>query len=492
MATDFGNKIEKIIPLTYLNTAGTHCSVLIVIADGYLYIVNGTTISTLNAELVLGDDTFQIDGEDLVFPSMLGSDVEQPISITENITIGGEELVFTATDSGIHSMAQRLGKLYLAGDTLQVYDPVTGVIADVDGAPEDETLVCVYRDRIILGGQNHLFYASRVSDPTDFDFGGDFNDVTRAVVGQLSEAGRIGESLTAIIPFRDQELVFASANELWVLHGDPATGTIRKISGEIGVIAQDAWCITDAGLIAFLSSDGLYFWGVGSGYPIRFSEELVPMELRELDPALYEIGMSWDAKARGIWLFATPLNGRAGKHWFMDMTQKAIWEMRFSMNSHQPKSVARYNAGSGINDVVLGCRDGYLRTFSSTATTDDGTAMQSHVVFGAFRLSAETRDGILNEIHGIMADNAGSVTWRAFTGPTAETVVDAASAAITALLAGSAPSSVKASGSWEELYNRVSRPRARGAWCAILLSSTERWAFESMTLVSTMLGRQRQ
>lgn len=491
VSTDFGNNISKVAPVTFLDTDGNHKSAVIVVSDGLLYLVDGSTVSLLTAELVLGADTFQIDGQDLVFPSVLSAEVETAVSITEDITIGGETLVFVESGSGITSSAERLGKLYLTGSKLQVYDPSTGVLADVANAPTLEPLVCVYRDRIILGGKNHLGYACRVSDPEDWDFGSDINDTTQPVVFQLSEAGRIGETLTAMIPFRDEALVSATQNSLWALHGDPATGTLKKVSGEVGVIAQNAWCITEDGLVAFLSNDGVYLWGVGSGAPVRFSAERVPSELREIDPDENEFGMAWDAKKRGFWLFITPNGGSPGKHWFFDMDQKAMWQMQF-LNAQQPRSVAGHNSGSGLNKVLLGCRDGYLRTFSDSASSDDGSSMNSHIVLGAFRMAPSTIDGLLAEIHGSLADNASGVTWRVFTGPTAEYVTDAAVAAVDALIVGDDPVLVKASGTWGELFNRVARPRVRGAWCAIVLSSAGKWAFEGMNLVVNALGRQRQ
>jgi hypothetical protein len=491
VATDFGSSILWVAPVTYLDTASAHKSALIVIADGNLFVLNGATVSTVIGDLVLGSDAFQIDGQNIGFPSVVATPTINAVWIGQAITIGAEELTFTSYGGGPVSSAQRLGKLYMSGTKLQVYDPATGVLYDAPGAPTAEPLVCVYRDRIILAGKNHLGYASRVSDPDDWDFGADIDDSTKPVVFQLSEAGQIGEGLTAMIPWRDKHLIFATENGLWVLNGDPATGSIDQISAEIGVISANAWCILDNGMIAFLSNDGVYLWGVGGGYPVRFSEERLPRSLRNVDPDTNDIVLSYDAKERGIWIFVTPLSG-VGTHWFMDMTQKAIWEMRFGANGHQPKAVARYDDDDGIKDVILGCRDGYLRKFSTSATDDDGTDIGSHVAFGAFHLAGDMRDGLLAEIQGALADDSESVTWRVFMGSTAEEAMDTAVAAIDALVAGTDPVSVKASGTWVEKFNRVARPRTRGAWCVVVLSSAGRWAFEGMSLVANILGRQRQ
>jgi len=97
----------------------------------------------------------------------------------------------------------------------------------------------------------------------------------------------------------------------------------------------------------------------------------------------------------------------------------------------------------------------------------------------------------MKELRGTLADNAGTVTWRAFVGSSAEDVGDDAVAAITALLAAETPSAVKATGTWAEDRNRIVRPRVRGQWCAILLSSADSWAYQSVAVTAQTLGRLR-
>jgi hypothetical protein len=180
-----------------------------------------------------------------------------------------------------------------------------------------------------------------------------------------------------------------------------------------------------------------------------------------------------------------------GSHWWIDPENKAMWPVLFA-DDHQPVAAARMQGASGaLSETIIGCRDGYLRTFSDDATDDDGEDLVSHVLLGPFSLSAgDSQDAMLAELHGVLADNSGSVTWRVLTASSAEEVADLAVAAVESELAGGTPA-VAAFGSWSEARNKVCRPRARGAWAVVWLSSTSRWAYESVTIVANQLGRLR-
>jgi hypothetical protein len=144
-------------------------------------------------------------------------------------------------------------------------------------------------------------------------------------------------------------------------------------------------------------------------------------------------------------------------------------------------------AGSGDSNVILGCKDGYLRRFSDDADDDDGTDVQSDVLIGPFHVPrTEGMDGMVTEIVGALADGSGSVSWSLITGSSAEQAVDAGEAAI-----GGDTSGVVASGTWGEGQNAVDYPRARGPWAVLWLSAAAPWAFETVGIRSKALGRLR-
>jgi hypothetical protein len=476
-STDLGTTITCLTTLTYIDGSGTRRRDLVVIADGTLSYLRGSTITTPTSELQWPDGETMLweDGETVVYDSAVAS--VNPIGATD---------AFHAVD--------RAGKLYLADSVLRVYNPATGimepVLATSGAVPTAQPLICLYRDRLFLSGATNAWYCCRTSEVGDWSFADDMVDVNRAVAGGLEVAGKIGSIPKAMIPFRDKALVFACENDMWVLRGDPTTGKLVCASSEVGIIAPHAWGMTADGLMAFLSNDGVYVWGVGdSDKPTRFSEERMPDQLRNVSPTTNQITMAYDPKGRGFHLFITPSTG-SGTHYWLDLDNKAIWPVVLQTN-HQPLAACRYEI-SGLAEVVFGCKDGYLRKFLASATTDDGTAINSHVLLGPIRLSAnDTEDALLAEIHGIMADNSGTVTWRVMVGSSAEVVTDAAVAGITAVLAGSDPSDVAASGSWAENRNKVARPRARGAWTIVWLESSARWSYEAVAITARQLGRLR-
>ncbi|MFO7936003.1 MAG: hypothetical protein R6V06_00095 [Kiritimatiellia bacterium] len=452
--------ITAINAVTTVDDSGVRLRHIIAVAGGKLYDFDGSTFAQNAAEL-LWDDGNQIlweDGSTIVFDSTVTA--VNPVAST-----------------GAHQTAEYNGKLYLADSYLMSYDPLTGIVETVSATqgvvPAGCSLICTYRDRMILAS-SHLWFASRSGDFTDWNYGSTFEDESRAILGQVTFSGIIGEPITALIPFRDQSLIIACKNSLWVLKGDPATGSIVNLSSEVGVIAPDAWSLSPSGMLVFLSNDGLYMSGVDDT-PVRVSEERVPYELRNVNTAAGNISVAYNPVERGFNIFISATNS-----WFFDFEHKALWKDVYQP-SHFPVSTT-LNDGDGLRTVVLGSTDGYLRVFSSSATDDDGIPFTSSVVVGPFRIAADdVRDAILSEIHGILADNSGSVRWSAYMGGSAEHVAD---------MSESIHNS-DASGIWTENRNRVQRPRCRGAWCAICLTSSSRWSFEAVSITGRQLGRLR-
>jgi hypothetical protein len=472
--------IVGLFPLTYLDGSGVRWHDLVYIGAGAFGRIRGATATATDGVLQTAAGV----------PILIGPDAEEivfPSTVTASSPV---------TTTGAYNAAAHNGKLYLADSVLRSYDPATGIVVNVpatSGAiPTAQPLVCMYRDRIFLAGANHLWYASRQGDPTDWNFGANPEDTGRAVAGAVAAAGLVGDVPKALIPIQDSALVFACENSLWVLRGDPATGTMQSVSEEVGMIAPDAWARSPDGLMAFLSNDGVYLWAAGSGQaPARLSEERLPEELREIDVTKNTVTMAWDSVGRGFHLFITPTTATLGGHWWIDVTRKAFWPVTLA-SGHQPTAVARVEPG-GLAEVVLGCKDGYLRKFDVSAATDDGTAFQSHVAAGPVRLASnDIQDAMLTELHGTIASiTSSSVTWRLVVGSSAEAVASAVTTGVAAVLAGGTPTGVFASGTWSSGRNRVSRPLARGAWMAVWLSSTGKWAYESVALVAQQLGRLR-
>ena len=462
----FDPPVTAVAPVTAVKPNGERVNEVVVIANGSFYTMNGVEVSSNTATLKVGDSAVQIGEFDVVFESTVAS-------------------VGMVGNSGAFDVVERAGMLYLADDVLRVYDPLTGVVEPVEGAPSGCPFVALYRDRIVLGGENHVWYASRQGDPSDWDLGADMEDEGRAIAGQVQRSGRIGEKIQAMIPRGDAALVFAARNDMWLLQGDPVTGQMTQFGNGIGVLSPTAWAKAPDGTVAFLSSDGVYIMPAGSSEPPqRWSAERMPEELRDIDPDGKRITMVYDIRSRGFSLFITPESGN-GEHWFFDMDNRAIWPMTFDAGM-QPVASARFQGDIGMFDAVLACRDGVLRKFSNDADDDDGEELRSAVVIGPVKIAdGEVYDAVLAELHGVMAHQGeAEVAWHVVVGSSAEHVADRAKSWFV-----SAESD--RSGIWHGGRNRVVRPRARGSWAAICLHSTDQWAYETIAAKVIKLGRLR-
>lgn len=362
------------------------------------------------------------------------------------------------------------------------------VIAEVGDAPSNYSINCYYRDRVIIGKDN-IWYASRMGKHTDWDYGADMNDSGRAVAGTVELAGQTGGSndITAIIPHRDQMLIIATANSLHVLRGDPATGALQVIDENIGIIAPYGWAFNGE-ILAFLSNDGVYLGAIGAK-PERFSEGRIPDELKNVDVATNTVTMAYEPNSRGFYLFITPASG-TGSHYYLELENKAIWPVVFGDDGHQPVVAAKVKS-EDLERVFMKGRDDTWREFSDSATDDDTTTLESHVLIGPVRIAgSDVHDALLAEIHGIMGDiGADEVTWRVVLGDSAEEAADNAVADVNAVLGGGSASNVAASGTWSGGRNAVVRPRSRGMWLVVWLSSETQWSYEAVAIVAKQFGR---
>ena len=150
-------------------------------------------------------------------------------------------------------------------------------VAAGDDAPSSSSADCLYRARLLRTAGN-IIYASKSGDTTNWDYGGDWEDVGRATIFQLSEANEVGEDVKALVPHKDAFLLGFTASETWVLQGDPVTGSLRNVSREVGIVTARAWC-KNHDTVYFLSSLGLYSVQADGSNLQALSEDSIPSEL---------------------------------------------------------------------------------------------------------------------------------------------------------------------------------------------------------------------
>jgi hypothetical protein len=293
----------------------------------------------------------------------------------------------------------------------------------------------IYRDRQITFGDSETpnsILASRQGDPTDTELSADVSDVARPVLFQLCEAGAVGGAVVAVAAHKDAFLVCFTATETWVLQGDPAQGSLRRVSNEVGIVGAYAWCFA-RDTIYWLSSHGLYrMQADGSGFQ-AISEDRTPVELTGVSDA--DCNLTYYHADRGVYINLT-----SAPSWFYDTEREGLWPF-------------------------------------DTSETD------SHLLVGPIKLNDIDRFGLIQELHGMLAEGSATVNWRIVPGTTAQEAAANGKLAIAADLGGGSYSSyIQGSGTWTAGRSYTERPRTRAMWACIWLSSAGTWAWERMTM----------
>lgn len=317
------------------------------------------------------------------------------------------------------------------------------VVADPgDDAPGvSSNADCIYRDRFIRP-VGRAIYASRQGDYTDWAMSSDLSDVGRPFVMQLSEAGELGANITALIPHKDNYLLAATSNSLWVVQGDPtADGGMHNISRDVGIVGPRAWCRDHLDRYFLLSSHGLYTVSASGDGLQGLSEDIIPEELTGVTDT--DTVLEYDHVTRCVRIYIPT----ADVNWLFETEQNAFWP---------------FKVGAG-----------------------------SHVAIGPLRMNDGETYGRLLRMHGITAASSADVMWRVLVAETAEEVSANAKAAIEALVAGGTPLNVHSSGTWTAGVNHRSYPRARGLFMILLLSASGTWGWEGSVAVFEPSGKWR-
>jgi len=124
--------------------------------------------------------------------------------------------------------------------------------------PAKAYIGCLYRGRVVLSGNPeapYQWYMSRQGNIWDFAYVA--NDAQSPVAGGNSDAGELGDIVKALIPYRDDYLIFGCATSMWIMRGDPAAGgSLDELDLTVGIFGANSWCFDNDG--------NLYFFGVFS------------------------------------------------------------------------------------------------------------------------------------------------------------------------------------------------------------------------------------
>jgi len=291
LSTRIGGSIRAVEKVSYVDSDGEKQTDLVILVDGLIKTIQGTTVTT--------NTSYLLDETGVVITTEAGDDIYFEFTVGAMTTIG---------TSGAYNLVEHEGRIFIADTTLRVYDPRLGTVDDITTAPSNQPLIASYLGRIVLSGEDHNYYMSRMGDPTDWDFGDDGNDVGRAVAGVTGDSGVIGDNVTCVRGFGDKAQIIASADSVWVYHGDPNAGKRICLSKDVGIIDQAAIDILDDGTAFFLSRRGVYTVNVlGSSPAEPFSKHRIPEELLDCDTDRINTMIDYDSREHGVYIFRTPI-----------------------------------------------------------------------------------------------------------------------------------------------------------------------------------------
>ncbi|GAH48659.1 unnamed protein product, partial [marine sediment metagenome] len=148
------------------------------------------------------------------------------------------------------------------------------------------------------------------------------DDEQSAVAGTDAKAGKVGDIVTASIPYDDDYKIYGSIGDLWVLRGDPAAGgTLDKLIEGIGVVSQLAWCWDDAGNLYILDLKGMYKITRGLASIEPMTSDKIPNFTKDLalNPETQRIVLSFDPAKQGIVISVTTIETGANVNYFYDL-----------------------------------------------------------------------------------------------------------------------------------------------------------------------------
>ena len=429
--------------------------------------------------------------------TLSGASVIYGTNITDDTFTSGETVTGTNPDSTSVSFATN--SVEDAGP--HWYDWTTYGNSTVFGAlPPSATLGCLFRGRAVISGNSraaHQWYMSRQANPFDFLFG--INDAQSAVAGNNTDAGEVGDVVTALIPYKDDYLVFGCVDSIWYLTGDPTSGgSLDELDLTTGIFGANSWCWGEDNELFFWGLNGIYKVTLPGGTPKCISEVRLPklIDAEAAGPDTHRITMSYDKRRAGIVTTITKLDDGSNSCYWFDFRTNGFFPETYPDVCGVYSSV-QYNAvDSNYKQVMYGCNDGYIR-YHDDATKDDGVtagsqAIQSYVTFGPFLVSTSAiNEGKITGFDLILGGGGSSpesdgAQYELYTGKSAQEVVKSMTAGTPIAVAGS----ISGSGRKRKTFRR----KVRGVYCGIKVKNitlAQTWAMEQALVNIAKGGRLR-
>lgn len=365
--------------------------------------------------------------------------------------------------------------------------------------PNKAYIGCLYRGRCVLSGNPEFpfqWYMSRQTHPWDFAYVA--NDAGSPVKGGNSDAGEIGDIVRALIPYKDDFLIFGCATSMWFLAGDPTFGgSINELDLTVGIFGSQSWCFSGDGSLYFWGTNGIYVTSI-PGVPECITEIKLPNLINDeaADPSTHKITMVYARVRKGILICITKLSDGTNSNYWYDLRTGGFFPESYPDECGVYSSFYYPANSNTYKDLLVGCRDGYIRKFDSSVKDDDkgatDNAINSYVKFGPIPMSQDPdKQGKLSGLNLVTAgdgtNDSNDVNFKVFAENSGVEVLKKLTANTNPKLAGT----FKAPG---RQHGARRKQKVKGAYLGIRLdntASTETWGFEKLTGTVTPAGRNR-
>ncbi len=402
-----------------------------------------------------------------------------------------DEDIVTDADSTVSFV---LDENETAGPHFYDYTVFAALAATYGALPDFASLVCNYRGRIVLSGNKEYpfqWYMSRQNHPFDFNYAS--NDAQTAVAGSNADAGELGDIITALIPYKDDYLMFGCGSQIWYLAGDPAAGgSLNELDLTTGIYGAQSWCFDNVGNLFFWGTNGIYRTTI-PGVPENVSRLSLPDLVKDeaVDSSTHRITMAYDPRRAGVLITITKFSDNSHSNYFYDLATQGFFPESSADTGCAVYSQLFYQGDApDYRRLLLGCADGYVRYQNEDAKSDVdkddvAVAIDAYCTWGPLKLSRdEDYYGVLSALEIITAGGASggsqsdsnNVSYNLFVADTAEELLEKLAANTDYRVTGTVVAPGRPRGS------RI-RKRLRGMYLGIRLwnsTAAETWSINKM------------
>jgi hypothetical protein len=358
-----------------------------------------------------------------------------------------------------------------------------------------------YRGRAVLSGNPtdpFQWYMSRQLNP--FDWAYVANDAQTPIAGQDGDAGKIGDIVRALIPFHDDYMIFGCATSMHYLQGDPASGgEMHSIDDFGGVYGAQSWCFDKRGDLYLVGTDGISRIRKGTIMVENLSQIAIPLLLEDeaVDPLTHRITCGYDKRRDGIVIAITVLADGTNSNYFYAIRSQGFFPESYPDECGAYSLLYYPSNTSADSDLLVGCRDGFVRKFDDAAKDDNtgvgSEAINSYALMPLLDLDVEDDNG-QGRVNSTTIETAGGKAG----GVSGDTdgvsidmhVADNPNTLVENIRDGDTPLIAKViTGSGRQL--RI-RDKIRGKWLGVLLknnTAAQTWALSKLSVEMKTAGK---